>query len=115
MSKTSLLLIGALSVCGLAVAGSKSYTITLPVAARAGAVKLAAGDYTVKVDGATATFTDPHTHKSVSATIKLGTAAHKFTYTAVETSPDAGEERITAIDLAGSTTQLEFPKETGSN
>jgi hypothetical protein len=115
MSKTSFLLIGVLSLCSLAVAGSKSYNITLPVAAKAGALKLAAGDYTLKVDGTTATFVDPRTRKAVSAPIKLGTAAHKFNYTAVETKPEGGEERITSIDLAGSTTQIEFPKETGSN
>ena len=115
MSKTSLLLVGALSLCGLAVAGSKSYNITLPVAAKAGAVKLAAGEYTVKVDGNTATFVDPHTRKSFTAPVKVGAAPHKYNYTAVETAPEGGEERITAIDLGGSTTKIEFPKEIGSN
>lgn len=114
MSKKALL-VGALSICSLAFAGSKSYNITLPTAAKAGGVKLAAGDYTLKIDGANAIFVDAHTRKAVSAPIKVGTAAHKFNYTAVETSPVGGEERITAIDLGGSTTQIEFTKEIGSN
>ena len=108
MSKTSILLAGVLSLSGLAVAGSKSYDISLPVAAKAGAVQLAAGDYKLKIDGTTATFVEPQTRKTFTAPIKMVSAPHKFNYTAVETSPDAGAERITAIDLAGSTNKVEF-------
>lgn len=106
--KKSLLLIGALSFCGLAFAGSKTYDITLPSAAKAGTVQLAAGDYKLKVDGATATFTDPHTRKTFTAPVKMENASHKFTYTAVETAPEQGSQRITQIDLGGSTMQVEF-------
>jgi len=111
MSKTSsLLLVGALSLCGLAAAGTKSYNITLPMAAKAGDVTLAAGDYTLKIDGENAIFTEPRTHKTFSAPIKVENAPRKFNYTAVETSHDGSDERITAIELAGSTTQIEFTK-----
>ena len=110
MSKTSFLLVGALSICSLAVAGTKSYNITLPTAAKAGALQLAAGDYTLKVDGTNATFIEPHTRKAFTTTIKMGTAPHKFSYTAVETAPDGGSDRITSIDLGGSSTQIEFTK-----
>lgn len=102
------MLAGALSLCGLAIAGSKTYDITLPSAAKAGSVQLAAGDYKLKVDGATAIFTDPHTRKTVTAPVKMSNASRKFTYTAVETAPEEGAQRITAIDLGGSTMQVEF-------
>ena len=108
MNKTSLLLVGVLSLCGLAVAGSKSYDISLPKDAKAGELQLAAGDYKLKVDGTTATFVDSRTRKAFTAPIKMENASHKFTYTAVETAPDNGSERITAIDLGGSTMQVEF-------
>jgi hypothetical protein len=108
MSKTSFLLAGVLSLSGLAVAGSKSYDISLPVAAKAGALQLPAGDYKLKVDGTTATFTVTQTRKSFTAPIKMVSAPHKFNYTAVETAPEAGSERITAIDLAGTANQVEF-------
>lgn len=108
MSKTSILLAGVLSLSGLAMAGSKSYDISLPVAAKAGTLQLAAGDYKLKIDGTTATFVEPQTRKTFTAPIKMVSAPHKFNYTAVETAPEAGAERITAIDLAGSTSQVEF-------
>jgi hypothetical protein len=108
MSKTSFLLVGVLSLSGLAVAGSKSYDISLPVAAKAGSLQLAAGDYKLKIDGTTATFTEPQTRKTFTAPIKMVSATHKFNFTAVETAPEAGTERITAIDLGGSSNQVEF-------
>jgi hypothetical protein len=107
MSKTSIFLAGVLSLSGLAMAGSKSYDISLPAAVKAGTLQLAAGEYKLKIDGATATFVD-HTRKTFTAPIKMVSAPHKFNYTAVETSPEAGSERITAIDLAGSASQVEF-------
>jgi len=110
MSKTSLLLVGVLSICGLAVAGTKSYNITLPTAAKAGALQLAAGDYTLKIDGASATFMEPHTRKTFTTPVKVETAPRKFNYTAVETAPDSGGDRITSIELGGSATQIEFTK-----
>jgi hypothetical protein len=110
MSKTSLLLVGALSICGLAVAGTKSYSITLAAAAKVGPLQLAAGDYKLKIEGANAIFTEPVTRKTFTAPIKIETSTHKFPYTAVETAPDGGSERVTSIDLGGSTTQVEFPK-----
>ena len=108
MSKTSILLAGVLSLSGLVMAGSKSYDISLPVAAKAGTLQLAAGEYELKIDGTTATFVIPQTRKTFTAPIKMVSAPHKFNYTAVETSPEAGAERITAIDLAGSSSQVEF-------
>ena len=108
MSK-QLFLAGALSLCGLAFAGSKTYDITLPVAAKAGSLQLAAGDYRLKIEGTNAILTDSH-RKSFTAPIKVENATHKFTFTAVETAPEGSAERITAIDLAGSTTQIEFTK-----
>ncbi len=108
MSKTSFLLAGILSISGLALAGSKSYDISLPVAAKAGSLQLPAGDYKLKIDGANATFMEPQTRKTFTAPIKMIAAPRKFNYTAVETAPEAGSERITAIDLGGSTNQVEF-------
>ena len=110
MSKTSFLLVGVLSLCGIAAAGTKSYNISLAVAAKAGALQLAAGDYKLKIEGSNAIFMEPQTLKTFTAPIKLVPAARKFSYTAVETAEEGGSERITAIDLGGSATQVEFTK-----
>lgn len=108
MSKTSFLLVGVLSLCSLAAAGSKSYDISLPVAAKAGSVQLPAGDYKVKIDGTNAIFMVPSTRQTFTAPIKVVQGTHKFNYTAVETAPEGGAERITAIDLGGTSNQVEF-------
>lgn len=109
MKKTSLLLAGALSICGVAIAAPKTYNITLPATAKAGALELAKGDYKLKIDGGNAVFTD-QAHKTFTAPIKTQNVNRKFIFTAVETAPEGSGERITAIDLAGSTTQVEFTK-----
>jgi len=109
MKRTSLLLAGALSICSLAIAGPKTYNINLPAGAKAGALELPKGEYRLKIDGAKAVFTD-QAHKTFTAPIKTENSAHKFKFTAVETAPEGSGERITAIDLAGSTTQVEFTK-----
>lgn len=53
---------------------------------------------------------EPHTRKTFTTPVKVETAPRKFNYTAVETAPDGGGERITSIDLGGSATQIEFTK-----
>lgn len=110
MSKTSLFLAGVLSLSSLAFAGSKTYDISLPSAVKAGNLQLPAGDYTLKLQGSNAILTDAHTRKSFTAPVKVGTSPKKFSFTAVETSPEGTDERITGIELGGSTTQIEFTK-----
>lgn len=111
--KTSLLLVVALSLCGIAVAGKKSYDVNLSAGAKAGSVELPAGQYKLTVDGTTATFTDAH-RKSFTAPVKLETGTRKYVYTAVDSSPDGKSERIDSIELGGSTTKIEFSKDTAS-
>jgi hypothetical protein len=106
--KKSLLLIGFVSLSSLALAGTKSYEIVLDTPAKAGALHLAAGDYKVKIDGSKAIFTDTKTNKSVSTDIKLKTTERKFAHTAVDTSKEGTGERIDAIELGGSNTEVDF-------
>jgi len=106
--KKSLLIFGFVSLSSLALAGTKSYEIVLETPAKAGALQLPAGDYKVKVDGAKAVFTDTRTNKSVSTDIKLKTADRKFSHTAVDSSKDGNTDRIDAIELGGSNTEIDF-------
>ena len=105
--KNSLVLGVVLSISSLCFAGQKSYDVTFSAPATVGGVKLAAGEYKVKVDGANAVFTDSKS-KSVSAPVKVATGAKKFQYTTVDASRDGTVDTINAIDLGGSTTRLEF-------
>jgi hypothetical protein len=106
--KKSLVLAGALSLSAICFAGTKSYDINLTTAAKVGNVVLAAGEYKLTVQGTNAVFTESKTRKTFTAPIKVETSAKKYQYTAVDTAPDQGSEKITSIELGGSTTQIEF-------
>ena len=108
--KKSLVLGVVLSLSSLCFAGQKSYDVIFSAPATVGGVKLAAGEYKVKVDGANAVFTDAHSLKSVSTAVKVENAAKKFQYTAVDATKDASGDKVNAIELGGSTTKLEFAK-----
>ena len=109
MKKTLVLgvLLGLSSLC---FAGQKSYDVIFSAPATVSGVKLAAGEYKVKVDGANAVFTDSKSFKSVSTTVKVETGTKKFQFTAVDATKDSGVDRVNAIELGGSSTKLEFTK-----
>ena len=98
-----------LSLSTLCFAGEKAFTVSFDKATTVGAVKLAPGDYKVKVDGTNAVFMNS-SYKSVSAPVKVETAAKKFKNTAVETTKSGSGEIVIAIEVAGTTTKLDFAK-----
>jgi len=106
MNTKSLLLIGTLALAG--IASAKSYDIVLSAPAKAGSVQLAAGEYSLKVEGANAIFTSVKTGKSFTAAVKVEDAGRKFDETAVDSNNQNGADRITTIELGGSSTKLEL-------
>lgn len=107
MRRKPLILAGALALMSLPVLGAKSYDITLSSPAKAGALQLPAGEYSVKLEGANAVFTNEEGEK-LSAPVKVVTENKKFRYTAVETTRTNGTDQVTGIELGGSATLLEF-------
>jgi len=107
MKKTFVLGI-VLSLSTVMFAGTKSYQVVFTSTAKIGSVKLAPGEYTVKVDGANAVFTNNQNSKSVTAPVKVETGSKKFQYTAVDSTKDGDAENVKAIELGGTTTTLEF-------
>jgi hypothetical protein len=106
MTTKSLLLIGTLALAG--IASAKSYDIILSSPAKAGSVQLAAGEYSLKVQGSNAIFTNVDTGKSFTTAVKAEDAGKKFGETAVDTNSSNGTEQITTIELGGSSTKLEL-------
>jgi hypothetical protein len=102
MNVKSLFVIGTLALAGIATA--KSYDIALSAPEKAGSVQLAAGEYSLKVQGNNAVFTNVETGQKVVATVKVQDAGKKFGQTAVDTTGD----HITAIELGGSNKKLEM-------
>ena len=105
MTKT-LLLIGTLALAG--IASAKSYDITLNTAATAGGLKMAAGQYAVKVVGNFAVFTNVETGKKYLAAVKAKNAGAKFEDTAVDMKTANGEQEITGVELGGSSTMIQL-------
>ena len=101
--------LGALFVSSLCFAGQKSYDVIFSAPATVAGVKLAAGEYKVKVDGTNAVFTDTRA-KSVTAPVKVENGTKKFSFTAVDATKEGGVDKINAIELGGSNTKLEFTK-----
>jgi hypothetical protein len=106
MTAKSLLLIGTLALAG--IASAKSYDVTLSTPTKAGSLTLAAGEYSVNVLGSIAVFTNVETGKKFIAAVKAQDAGKRFDATAVDCNTKDGAERITAVELGGSSTKLEF-------
>ena len=74
--KKSFVLGAVLSLSSLCFAGQKSYDVIFSAPATVSGVKLAAGEYKVKVDGTNAVFTDSKS-KTVTAPVKVDTGCQK--------------------------------------
>ena len=107
MKIKSLLLASALAIAGMSVAAAKSaksYEIVLASPSKVANVQLPAGTYKMKVEGASAVFTNEDNGKSVTAPAKVETGNKKFDLTSVESNSD----QIHSIELGGTTTTVEF-------
>jgi hypothetical protein len=107
MNVSSLLIVGAVALSSVALASAKTYEITLPSPAKAGAVELKPGKYKVKIEGSQAVFTDAH-NKSVTVPATVENADKKFGSTSLETASHDGIDTIQAIDLGDSNTRVKL-------
>jgi hypothetical protein len=92
----------------LPIASAKSYSIAFTSRITIGSTQLPAGDYTLKVDGSNAVFTNVDSNKSVTAPVKIENAGKKYAVTSVETTMEGDAQHIVDIHLGGSTTKLDF-------
>jgi hypothetical protein len=106
MTTKSLLLIGTLALAS--IASAKTYDLKLSATANAGSVQMAAGEYSIKVLGGFAFFTNVDTGRKFMAAVKVEDAGKKFAGTAVDCITKGGEDQIMAIELGGSSTKLEL-------
>jgi hypothetical protein len=106
--KKSVLLTGLLALASMSIAYSKTYDVDLSHSVQVGAVQLKAGSYQVKVDGDKATFTNVDSNKQYSVPVKVENATRKFEYTKIDESINGDVDTLKAIQLGGSTTQIDF-------
>lgn len=107
MKKNTLLILCALAVSVTGIATAKSYSFTLTAPTKAGTTTLKPGDYQVELKGTDAVFTNPD-GKTIKVPVKVGQGDKKFGTTLVDTGSKDGATVIREIDLAGSTTKLQF-------
>jgi hypothetical protein len=110
MTNKLALLIIAVALSTLAIAGPKNYNVVLTTPTKAGTVDLAPGDYKVKVEGSNAIFTDEHTGASVTVPVKVENTETKFNSTVLDTTMQGKTAQLTSIELGGSKVKLEFGK-----
>jgi len=112
MTIKSILLTATLALASLTMASAKSYDISLSNNVQVGNVQLKAGQYSLKVEGGSAIFTDVQSAKSFTAPVKVDTGSKKFNATMVDTDKNGSTETITSIELGGSKTTLQFGQKT---
>lgn len=108
MTVKSLLLTGVLAISSITLANAKTYEISLAGPTKAGSITLKPGQYRLKVDGNTATFTFVENSKQFTTPVKIETSDKKFDDTRVDASKDGGTDVIKDIELGGTKTKLEF-------
>ncbi len=96
-----------LSLSAGSLPGTKQYSITLTQPVTVGTVKLAPGDYKLKVDGFNAIFINKQ-RKEFSSPVKVQPADKKAAATAIETREENGVSEITIIDIGGADFKLVF-------
>jgi hypothetical protein len=90
------------------IANAKSYDITLSQPTKAGSVQLAAGSYSLKLQGTNAIFTNTQTGKRFTTAVKMEDTGKKFDATAVITDTKDGDNHIMSVHLGGSNMTLEL-------
>ena len=106
MTTKSILLTTTLVLAG--IANAKSYTIMLSAPAKAGSVRLAAGQYSIKVQDSNAIFTNVQSGKNFTTAAKTETSDKKFDVTAVVTDSKDSDNNITSVELGGSQTKIQL-------
>ena len=108
MTKRTLFLLGVLAMSIVSIASAKSYNIAFNGRTMVGKTQLPAGDYTLKVEGANAVFTNVDSNKSVTAPVKIESVDTKYGVTSVETTEEGDAQHIRDIQLGGTNTKLDF-------
>jgi hypothetical protein len=103
-----LLAVAVLAVSSFTIASAKSHDIVLSNQTKAGAIQLKPGQYSVKLEGSTAVFTDQNSGKKFVTPVKVETSDQKFDQTRVETTQAGSMDVVQEIDLGGSHTKVEF-------
>jgi hypothetical protein len=109
MKTKTLFATGALLLSLVAIGSAKSWDIYVDNNTKAGNVVLHAGNYSVKLDNNQAIFVAEDGKKfTVPVKVNATSATKKYNETEVKTSKQGDTAVIHAIDLSGTTEELQF-------
>lgn len=100
--------VGILAVCSLTIASAKNYELTLSGVTKVGSVELKPGQYTLKIAGNNAVFTNEETAKSFTTPVKVQNTDKKFDTTQVNAVKQGATDVVKDIQLGGSKMLLDF-------
>ncbi len=89
---------------------TKAYEISFSSVTKVGSIQLKAGDYTVKVNGDNAIFTQTESAKQFTVPVKMETGDKKYDDTHVNGTKEGDVQVVNEIELGGSKNKLEFGK-----
>jgi len=105
--KKTMFATGALLLSLVAIGSAKSWEIVVDANTKAGNVTLPAGNYNVKLSNNQATFVS-ETGKTFTVPVKVSNGTAKYGATEVKTAKQGDTHVIQAIDLSGTTEELQF-------
>lgn len=104
----SVIFAAALGLASMTFASAKSYNVALSAPTNVGPAQLAAGTYTMDVNGSVALFTNVETGKRQMVLVHATDAGVDYKRTAIELVDQNGSQRMAAIELEDSSNKLEF-------
>lgn len=84
---------------GMAFAGSKSFTVTLPETVNIGGTELKPGDYKAELQDQKLII--KHGHESAETAVKIETAEKKYGNTSVSYAKENGTNKMESIQVGG--------------
>jgi len=105
MKKTLILFV---AIAGLSFAGTKKYEVVFTSPAVLGPMEVESGTYMLSFDGSKVTLVNESTRKTFETTATVQTSATKYSDTIVQSKTDGGKLMVDEIQLAGTTTALDF-------
>ncbi len=108
MTMKNAILAAALGLASLTFASAKTYNVALHASIKVGPAQLAAGTYTLSLNGPVAVFTNVDTGKRQMVLVHSTDSNVDYKRTAIELVDQSGSERIEAIELEDTNSKLEF-------
>jgi len=108
MTMKNVILAAAFGLASMTLASAKTYNVALHASTKVGSAELAAGTYTLNVNGPVVVFTNVETGKRQMVLVHSTDSKVDYQRTSIELVDQSGSQRMEAIELEDSNSKLEF-------